>query len=65
MRVGGTSVFDEARLPSVEILETLRVSHVVHKRAAICPSVKGVAERLKLLLAGGIPDLQGNDRVVD
>ena len=65
LRIGGTSIFDEARLPSVKIFETLRVSHVIHECAAVCSPVKGVAERLKLLLAGGIPDLQGNDRVVD
>ena len=63
--VAGTSIFDESLLPLIETMETIEVSDVVAQRAAVGSTVESVSERLELLLASGIPDLESHDSVID
>jgi len=46
-------------------VETIEVGQVVTQGAAVGSTVESVSERLELLLAGGIPDLEGDDCVVN
>ena len=59
------SIVEEALLPLVQVLERLHVSQVVRQRAAVRPTVESVAQRLELLLARGVPNLERNDGIVN
>ena len=62
--VRGSSIVDKSLLPFVEVLKAFTIGQVVAKNAAVRTSVERISQRLKLLLAGRVPDLQGDHRVV-
>lgn len=63
--VVGGRLDEELISPAVEVLKGLGDVHVEHKDAAVSAAVEGDAETLETLLAGSIPDLHGDDAVVD
>lgn len=56
---------EELVAPGIEGLKGLGAVDIVHEDAAVCAAVEGHAERLEALLAGGIPELEGDDAIVD
>ena len=64
LRVLRPGILVEAIPPAAERLEGLLVGDVVAKGAAIGTAVESVAERLELLLAGRIPNLERHHCVV-
>jgi hypothetical protein len=65
VRIARASIFDESLLPFIETVETVKVGKVVAQRAAVSSTVESVSERLELLLASGIPDLESDDSVIN
>lgn len=63
--VGWGCVFNEAVAPLSQIVEAFLAGNVVNKGTAVGASVESVAEGLEFLLAGGVPDLEGDNGVVD
>mmetsp|Transcript_8884 Transcript_8884/g.12162 ORF Transcript_8884/g.12162 Transcript_8884/m.12162 type:complete len:216 (+) Transcript_8884:33-680(+) len=57
LRVGGASVLIEAISPAGERLEARLARDVIDQGAAVSSAVKSIAQRLELLLSGGVPDL--------
>ena len=48
---------EEFVAPAIERVKTLGVVNVINKDATVCTTVEGNAQRLKTLLASGIPQL--------
>ena len=59
------SILIEAISPAGERIEGLLVGDVVDEGAAVSSAIKGVTQRLELLLAGCIPNLQCHDCAID
>lgn len=57
LRIMRTSLDQEFIPPAIQRLETLRIVDIVHKNTAVRTTVERDAQRLKALLASGIPDL--------
>ena len=49
---------EELLLPHAQVVERFSVGDVEYEDAGLGAAVKGPAERLKALLAGGVPNLQ-------
>ena len=56
---------EELVAPGIERLEGLGAVDVVDENAAVGASVEGDAERLESFLARSVPELEGDDAVVD
>jgi hypothetical protein len=65
VRVARGGLDEELVAPGVEGLEGLGAVDIIDEHAAVGAPVEGDAERLEALLARGVPELQGDDAVVD
>ena len=57
LRVARRRLDEELLSPWLQVLETLRGVHIVHKHTAVSTTVERNAERLETFLTGSIPDL--------
>lgn len=60
-----THLDEELIPPSVQSLKALARVDIVNKHTAVGTTVEGDAERLETLLTSRVPQLHGNDTVVD
>lgn len=65
VRVAGRGLNEELVAPGVERLEGFGGVDVVDEDAAVCATVEGYAEGLEAFLTRGVPELEGDDAVVD
>ena len=61
----GPAIIHEAFAPAVQILQRDGVRNIVDEAAAVRPSVERVSERLELLLARCVPNLQRHHIIIN
>ena len=56
---------EELVTPGIQRLEGFGAVHVVHEDTTVGSAIEGNTEGLKTLLSGCVPELEGNDSIID